>query len=109
MAARSRALYDESFLSKRDKYSYFLGGNNALVTIRSSNPNGKHLLLVKDSYAHSMVPFFADEYESIHMVDLRYYNGKLSEYIPQEGITDVLVLYNTTTFTSDIGVPKMAL
>lgn len=106
---QSDSLYDESFLSKRDQYSYFLGGNNALVTIRSSNPNGKHLLLVKDSYAHSMVPFFADEYESIHMVDLRYYNGKLSEYIPQEGITDVLVLYNTTTFTSDIGVPKMAL
>ena len=33
---------------------------------------------------------------------LRYYNGKLSEYIPQEGITDVLVLYNTTTFTRQL-------
>ena len=106
-AKESDSLYEESYLEKKDKYSYLLGGNNGVVTIQGPNQNGKTLLLVKDSYAHSMAPFLANEFETIQMVDLRYYNGSLKEFQQQQGITDVLVLYNAVTFSEDLGVLKM--
>lgn len=97
----SDSLYEEEFLLKRDKYSYFLGGNNAVVKITSSNKNGKTLLVLKDSFAHSIAPFLANEYENVIMLDLRYYNGKVSEFITQNAVTDLLVLYNFATLYTD--------
>lgn len=104
---QTQTLYAEEYLSKRDKYSYYLGGNNALVTIKSDLQNGKKLLLVKDSYAHSMVPFLVNEFEEIAMIDLRYFNQPLSEFMEQNAFTDLLVLYNAVTFSEDLGVMKM--
>ena len=100
-------LYDQSFLEERDKYSFFLGGNNALVEITSENKNGKTLLLIKDSFAHSMVPFLVNDYETILMVDLRYYNGQMSKLIEDNNVTDALVLYNFSTLASDTSIMKI--
>lgn len=101
------SLYDESYLDKKDKYSYFIGGNNAVATIHTSVHNGKTLLLIKDSYAHSLAPFLANEFETIHLIDLRYFNMPLSQFIEQNPVTDVLVMYNAVTFSDDLGVLKI--
>lgn len=95
------SLYDWSFLDKRDKYSLFLGGNHRAVTIRSSARNDRKLLVIKDSYAHSVVPFLANHFREIHMVDLRYDHRNMRQLIEEEGINDVLVLYNIATFADD--------
>lgn len=95
------SLYAESYLSKRDQYSYFLSGNNPLVKIQSSNQNGKKLLLIKDSFAHSLAPFAANDFEEVHMVDLRYLNMSMQDYMEQNEITDVLILYNTINFATE--------
>ena len=68
---------------------------------------GRKLLIVKDSYAHSFVPFAANHFEETFMVDLRYYNQPLSQLIEEKGITDILVLYNTENFATDTSIPKM--
>lgn len=104
-------LYDESFLHKKDKYSIFQGGVHALVTLNSNLAPGKadldKLLIVKDSYAHSMVPFLVNHVEEIHMIDIRYYNGDISDYMKQNGIDDVLLLFNTSTFVEERGLLKL--
>ncbi|MBU5436834.1 hypothetical protein KQI42_02370 [Tissierella sp. MSJ-40] len=94
-------LYETSYLDKKDKYSMFLNGNNPLVKIKSSNKNGKNLLVIKDSFAHSFVPFVANDFENVHMIDLRYFNMSMEKYIEENNITDVLVLYNTINFATD--------
>lgn len=100
-------LYQEKFLKKRDKYSYFLGGNNPLVKIDTGVKNGKKLLLVKDSYSHCFAPFLTSDYETIYMIDLRHFNLPLSEYASEQGITDVLVLYNTVNYLNDQNTLKL--
>jgi len=95
------SLYDWTFLDKRDKYSLFLGGNHRAVTIRSSAPNDRKLLVIKDSYAHSFVPFLANHYRQIEMVDLRYDHRNMRKLIEEDGIDDVLILYNIATFADD--------
>ena len=42
------------------------------------------------------------------MIDLRYYNGNVEEYMKEHQITDVLVLYNITNFISDRNLYKLA-
>ena len=101
------SLYDESYLSKRDQYSYFLGGNQPLVVIQSEQGKTGRLLLVKDSFAHSFVPFAADDFEQIHCVDLRYYNGSIKKYIEDNQITDILVLYNFSSLESDGSIVRI--
>lgn len=97
----SKSLYEESYLNKRDKYSYYLGGNNPIVKITSQNKNNKKLLIVKDSYAHSFAPFVANDFNEVHMLDLRYLNMNIDKYIDENQITDIIVLYNTINFAKE--------
>lgn len=95
------SLYDESFLSKRDKYRVFLKGNYPLTRIKTSNHNGKRLLLIKDSYANTFVQFLVEDYEEIHMVDPRAFKESLTKYAKEQGVTEVLFLYQIKNFAED--------
>lgn len=90
----TNSIFNEDFLTKKDKYSYFLNGNNAKVVVKTNQKNGKKLLVVKDSYAHIMSQFFCQNYEEIHFIDQRYYNYSIEEYAKQNQITETLFLYN---------------
>ncbi len=94
-------LYDPSCLEGRDKYAYFLGGNHPLTEIETGVRNGRHLLVLKDSYAHALIPFLTAHYETIDVVDLRYFKETIPSWMDGRKITDVLVLYNASTFAAD--------
>jgi hypothetical protein len=66
------------------------------------------LLLIKDSFANCFVPMLTQDYDTIYMVDLRYYNGDMGAYLTEHQITDVLVLYNISNFISDSNLYKLA-
>lgn len=98
---RLDSLYDPSFLKGRDQYSYFLGGNHPMAEVTTSVKNGKHLLVLKDSYAHAFTPFLTAHYETITLIDPRYFKEELFAWMEGSGITDILVLYNAATFAVD--------
>lgn len=105
------SIYDDEMLQKKDKYAYFLSGNYGQVHIQNqkaaSKAEGKNILIIKDSFANSFVPFVTQDYENIYMVDLRYYNGDMKSYLQEHNITDVLVLYNISNFISDRNLHKL--
>lgn len=105
------SIYDDEKLQEKDKYAYFLGGNYGQVHIQNqkaaSKAKGNNLLIIKDSFANSFVPFVTQDYENIYMVDLRYYNGDMKSYLQEHNITDVLVLYNISNFISDRNLHKL--
>lgn len=107
-------LYEESYLAKRDKYSAFLDGNQPLVDITTSVKNEKTLLLVKDSYSHCMVPMLTAHYERIILIDLRAFNMGVVTYLSQleakdQGVDDIVVLYNAENFTEDRNMVKFGM
>ncbi|BBH22962.1 membrane protein [Paenibacillus baekrokdamisoli] len=106
------SLYDFSFLAKKDKYSYFLGGVHALMKITSKldpqTVKQEKLLVIKDSYAHSFIPFLTLHVPEIDVIDIRYYNGSISKYMLENGITKVLFLFNTTTFIDNNAIMKLS-
>lgn len=99
-------LYEESYLTKKDKYSYFLDNNQPLITITNKDlHNQKELLVIKDSYANSMIPFLVNHYEKVHVIDPRFYKLSIEEYMEQNiNIKDVLILYNMNTLDTDLGI-----
>ena len=57
--------------------------------------------MIKDSFGNSMIPFLAEDYEKVVMVDLRQLNVKCKDLVNMFDPTDVLVLYNTAQFAGD--------
>ena len=100
----SNSLYDHTFLEKRDKYRVYLRGNYPLTKISSEKKNGEKLLLIKDSYANTFVQFLTEDFEEIHVVDLRYFKADLETYMQEQGITEVLLLYQIKNFAEDTGL-----
>lgn len=98
---KSASFYDTSKLNTRDKYALFFGGNHAQVKISTPTETNHTLLVLKDSYANSLVSFLAPHYRKIIMVDPRYYYGDLEELIQVENVQEVLYLYNANTFFAD--------
>ena len=96
-----RQLYDESYLAKKDKYSMFLGGQQSLGVVRTGNTDKPKLLLIRDSYSDSLVPFLTPHFSEIHLVDLRYNKQSTTQYIKDNGIDLAVVLYSVPNFVSD--------
>ena len=96
------ALYDESALSTKGKYEYFLGGNQPLCVITNSEAkNDMDLLVIRDSYADSEAPFLAESFASVHLIDLRYYRTSIAQYIADNDIDAVVVSYSVSNFITD--------
>lgn len=104
----SNSLYSPEMLKTKDKYAYYLDGNHALTEITTDAEKEKKIAIIKDSYAHSIAPFLANHYSHIYMIDLRYYNGDIFEYLYKNSINDVLVLYNQNTFMTDTNLSKIS-
>lgn len=102
-----KSLYNMDNLNKKDKYTVFLNGNHPLIKISTNNNNGKKLLLIKDSYANSFVPFLTGHYSEIYLVDLRYYNDDITKIIKSNDIDDILFLYNAITFFEDLSIKNL--
>ncbi len=94
-------LYNSDSLKKKDKYTVFLEGNHPIVKINTTSKSDKKLLLIKDSYANSFIQFLTTHYSEIIMVDPRYYYYDIESLVKNEGITDLLYLYNANTFFQD--------
>lgn len=103
------SLYVREFLGEKDKYSSFTGSNAPIVTIETDVDNEKSLLLIKDSYAHSLVPFLSKHYGKITMVDMRYINSGLNNLVRLDEFTEALFLYNVIGFSEDANLAKLAL
>lgn len=104
----TNSIFNKEYLDKKDKYSFFLNGNNAKVVIKTKVENDKKLLVIKDSYAHIMAQFLCQNYEEIHFIDPRYYKASLTEYIKQNNITEIFFLYNVSNIVTDLGILSLS-
>lgn len=104
----TNSLYERDNLDKKDKYAVFLNGNHALIRITTGHADGKRLLIVKDSYANSLIPFLTEHFAEIDVVDLRYYGESLTELAADRRYDDMLILYNIRTFVEDLFILNLA-
>ena len=94
------SLYVDSFLSEKDKYSSFLGGNKPLCVIETGHTGAPKVLVIRDSYADSLAPFLTQSFSEIHLFDPRYNLTSVKDYVEQNEIDSVVVLYSISNFTA---------
>lgn len=94
---KKSSVFDFEKLKIKDKYQIFLGGNYPELRIKINIKNGKNLLVIKDSYANSFIPFLVNNYENIYVVDMRYFKENLDKYMDNNDINEILLLYNTSS------------
>jgi hypothetical protein len=89
---KAGSLYAEH-ASGGNSYGVFLGGDNPLMRIDSDiNKNGRKCVIVKNSYGNPFSTYFTANYETVFVVDYRYYNGSLLDLISANNINDVIFI-----------------
>lgn len=107
------SLYLREFLSKKDKYAAYMGLNSPIMEITTdiggnNDDNSKSLLVFKDSFAHCMLPFVANHYSRITVLDMRYINTDIREIVDLEDYSEVLFIYSATNFAEDTDLRKIS-
>ena len=96
----TNSIYERKYLSGSDQYAVFLNSNQAQTVIEGSGKSGK-FLLIKDSYGNAFSQFPLEDYAEVHVLDLRFFKGDVTEYAKENDITDALVLYGVQNFVKD--------
>ena len=93
-------LYVPEQLAVKNKYAYFLGGNQPLCVIRSQS-EGPKILVIRDSYSDCLAPFLSERFREVHLFDLRYNRLSPADYAREHEIDMVLILYSFDTYVTD--------
>jgi len=102
-------LYNWDMFQRRDKYAAFIYSNNGLTVIESgANLNHRadevsRVLVIKDSYGNSFVPFLLYSFDEVYAVDMRYLLG-IDELLDAVAFDDIYILYNLASFAQDTNV-----
>ena len=89
------ATYSEAIMTWSKTYSAFLCGDNPYTVINvPENPQDRNILVLKDSYGNAFVPFLAENYGNIIVVDTRYTSMNVYEMFKDYDLTDILFINN---------------
>ncbi len=119
----ARAYYDPSMTGggfeisvvnmESGNYYAFTQGDQPLIHIKNNDvKNGKIAILTKDSYGNTLVPFLADCYEELYVVDQRHFNTdstyslNIVSFAQIHGVTDFIVeanAFNASAASSNFG------
>lgn len=107
---KNAPVYNQSKADGKDPYELFLNGNQAMVKIRNpANPNGKRLVIFRDSFGSSITPLLAQGYSEVILLDLRYLGSDYIGNMVKKGAinfknADVLFMYSTLLLNSSTGM-----
>ncbi len=94
------SLFFNEFLEKKDKYAVYFGGNYDRVDIKTAGEgSGGKILIIKDSFANSFIPFILGDFSEITMVDTRFYRDNIGELAKE--YDHVLILYSVNNFATE--------
>jgi hypothetical protein len=102
--------YDFEKLETKDKYSSFLGGINAHISIYHKVPvyPREKLLFIADSFGLALAPFLA-EWHDIEMIDLRFFKDNVYDFIRDNEIQNILILPCMENFSTQNNLISLTL
>ncbi len=99
---------DVSNWAASSKYSTFIGGDNPYTVIRNADlTDGSSCLVIKESFGNAFIPFLTANYQTVHVIDYRYWSGSIPNFVKSNGIQDVLFLNNVSATRNASLVGKM--
>ncbi len=102
-------IFDESTASASLKYGTFIMGDNPFTVIENPEvSNGESCIVVKESFGNAFVPFLVDHYQTVYVVDYRYYSGSITQLARDKGVKDVLFVNNLSAIRGSYQMGKLA-
>ena len=99
----ARSVYFKSALKTDEKKDVFLKGDSfTRAEIDTGSQTNKNLLLIKGSYANTMIPFLLPHYKHITVIDpdrLKAEGKTLSDAVDYDAYDRILVLYDCVQFS----------
>jgi hypothetical protein len=93
----------EKFMGDTPSYGIFLGGDSALTVVKTEKSHSQEkILVVKDSYGNAFAPYLVNHYEEVHVLDPRYWQGSMLNYIETHNIDDVIFINNVDINLYDV-------
>ena len=87
---RNMSEFDPTF-----KYLGFIYGDNPISIIENKTvENGRKCIVIKESFGNAWVPFLADHFEKVIVIDYRTYKESVIDLAKEEGVTDVVFINN---------------
>lgn len=84
-----------TYASGVNSYSVYLAGDFPRFDIENlDNPDGKNILVLKESYGNAFAPYLIPHYANVHVLDLRYYNGSVTDFVAEHEIDEILIIDN---------------
>lgn len=99
-------LYQRQHLDTEDAYRFFLDGNHGVVEIETGQKGG-HLVVLKDSFANSLVPFLTIHYGKITVIDPRYFRMNIDTWLQEQEVTDILIIAQDTAILQYVPDPGL--
>lgn len=102
------SLINQTTLNGSNQYAAFLYGNHgfAHITVKDST-SPKKLLVIKDSYASSLIPFLTSAFDEIDVIDLRQFNGSLNAIMSSQDYDQVFLLHYFNQFCDEVNEAKL--
>lgn len=92
---KGKVIEDASSFSESLKYVAYIDGDNPYTVIRNKNiKDGSSCVVIKESFGNAFVPFLADHYSKIYVIDYRYWQGSISKLVKDKSATDVVFINN---------------
>lgn len=88
-------------------YSVFLHGDLPLTHIKTKANTGRKIVVVKESFGNAFSPFLISHYDEVFVVDQRYFQLGLIDFIQQNGVTDLLFINNIFAANTDIRINEI--
>jgi len=102
---------DTWYQNAASKYNCFIAGDHPLIEIHNENVSadrkGTSVVLIKESFGNAFAPFLVDSYEYIYIIDYRYYNGTLTDFVSDKPNCDVIFLNNVVATTAGARLSEM--
>lgn len=100
---------DGTNYSTQLKYCAFLAGDNPFTVVRNKKiKDGSSCLVVKESYGNAFVPYLADHYQKVYVVDYRYWKGSIKDFVKKNKVEDVIFLNNISMTRNAYLIGKLA-
>lgn len=101
-------IYDVSNYGASLKYSTFIASDNPITVIENKVlTDNSTCIVVKESFGNAFIPFLVDHYQTIYVVDYRYWTGSISSLAEEKHASDVLFLNNLSMIRNKSLVGKL--
>lgn len=92
----------------QNTYSVFLHGDYPLTHVVTGKNTGRKILMVKESFGNAFAPFLVSHFDEVFIVDQRYFQLGLVDFIKEKGVTDLLFANNIFAANTDVRVNEIS-